>query len=446
MTLTQAAFWTRRGSVIFAGVVIFLTILVFIYLNLPGQDPIPNYLTANYRCTESPETFVAEKLSIPTKQLAAGSEGLIEISTPTGRIEQLPLIANVYEYVDRGPTLTAQSQARDIADRLGLDPAGLQRTSATQYNWSPDQFGRRLQVDARTLNFTMSVDFSSPVALPDEKELPSDSDAINIARVFLRSNGWMLDDYSEEEPYTTNINVLPNGSFSEARSRAEAELIRVDFVRSIPFLKINATIEDAERIRSVLEEEYFDYETVTSQDQVGDEKVDFYDFTTQIVNSNTQKSNISVYVGTEDERKESGQGNPSIYGVEYYAYEVDTQECGTYPLISATQVTDIILNGNASLVYLNERNGDNVVDYTPKNVRQFAVTDVRLVYLDTAELQRFMQPIYLVSGEATFANGELGTFYYYIPAIDYENIQYPIPDTETVDDESGQPTVEDVEL
>lgn len=426
MTLTEAAFWTRRLSIVGSGALVLIVIFIFVVLNLSNRDTLPNYLQPNFTCTLTKDEMKAQKLQIPSLQLAAGSNQVYEIDTPTGKLERLPLIANVYKYNNPGALLNAQEEAKKIAEKLSLDPEAISRRGTIEYYWNEDIFGRGLTVDANTLNFRFRTNFRNANALPETKKLPTESEAKTLSTGFLRANGWLLEDYSKEEPLVTPINVEADGSYTMATSRAQADLLRVDYFRSRPFLSVRSDIEKADEIKKALEEEYLDYNTSVDSVVTDSGRVDIYGFNAEILNLDTQKSNLSIYIGTEDSRKKLTSELASIYEIDYTPWIIADEPCGTYPLVSATELTTIIEKGAGSLVYLNEKNGDTVVPYQPRQVSAFSVKQVRLGYLDTLLEQRFLQPIYIVSGEATFSNGTTGTFYYYIPAIDYENIQDPV--------------------
>ncbi|MCA9374745.1 hypothetical protein KC622_00270 [Candidatus Dojkabacteria bacterium] len=426
MTLTEAAFWTRRLSVVGSGALVLIIILIVIILNISKKDPLPNYLQPNFTCTLTKDEMQAQKLQIPSLQLASGSNQVYEIDTPTGKLEKLPLIANVYKFNNPGALLNAQEEARKVSEKLSLEPEAIERRGTIEYHWNEDIYGRTLTVDANTLNFHFQTNFRNANALPETKKLPTENEAKTIATGFLRANGWLLEDYSKEEPLVTPINIEANGSYTMATSRAQADLLRVDYFRSRPFLSVRGDIEKADEIKKALEEEYLDYNNTVDSIVTDSGRVDVYNFNAEVLNLDTQKSNLSVYVGSEDSRKKINSEIASIYEIDYTPWIIADEPCGTYPLVSATELTTIIEKGNGSLVYLNEKNGDTVVSYQPRQVSQFSVKQVRLAYLDTLLEQRFLQPIYVVSGEATFSNGTTGTFYYYIPAIDYNNIQDPV--------------------
>ncbi|WKZ30947.1 MAG: hypothetical protein QY318_03825 [Candidatus Dojkabacteria bacterium] len=436
MTLTESAYWTRRLGVI--GAVLFgaFIVITLIVVNWPEESAVPRYLKPTYTCTDTKEQFQEHRLSIPSLELSGGDEPFFTIETATGKIEELPLIANVYAYDNPGALLGAQNEAKKIALKFGFQPEQIKRRGASEYYWEEDAFGRSLVVQAASLNFTMSVNFKNSNAIPSDGELPTSEQAKQMAISFLQSNGWMLQDYKTEEPQTTDINIEPDGSFSEARSRGDAELIRVDFYRTKPFISVPSNIDGAEEIKEELQQEFHNYDYSAEQISTDEGKADLYNFSTEVVHEDTQRSNISIYIGPSNEQVEETSPNvQEVYGLEYYAWIVEPEPCGTYPLISATEVSNRIAKGEGSLVYLNEKDGDDVVPYTPQSVGKLAVNDVRIAYLDEREKRDFMQPIYIVIGEAFFDSGAVGRFYYYIPAIDYENLQDPAPVEATTEEQ-----------
>lgn len=439
MTLTEAAYWTKRLGIVLGGGLIFVITVILVITNITKPDPLPTFLTADYGCTATAPEFANQALQIPTLELGAGSEKIYTIETATGRLEALPQIAYVYKYSNPGPSLDSQRDAKKIATQLGMDPNKIILRGGVTYEWPEDNLGRTLSVDVTTLNFTQRTNFTRPGSYPSEGSLPTDPDAKSMAQTYLRANGLLLNDYAQGEPLITHINVEPNGTFSLARSKSEAELIRVDFFRSAPFISITANVDGAEEIREALEKEYQDYPSTTENVIAEEGRVDLYNFNTQILPLDTQKGNITLYIGPDDNRKDDTEFE-YIYGVDYTGWVIDPEPCGTYDLISATEVTTIIENGNGSLRYLNEVGGDYVVPYVPKRVSKFAVNEVILGYLDTPTEQIYMQPIYIVIGEATLDSGITGKFYYYIPAINYTVIRdRVIPEVTTVDSTTATP-------
>jgi hypothetical protein len=138
-----------------------------------------------------------------------------------------------------------------------------------------------------------------------------------------------------------------------------------------------------------------------------------------LVAEDTQKSNISVYVGQNPHRETT---IPYIYQIDFINWYLEDSKCGTYALISPTTAFDMVQNGKGSLVYLNEKEGDTIRPYEPIDVASFNVYDLYIAYYDSTAEQKYLQPIYIISGEAVFTNGHKGQFYFYVPAINYDVI------------------------
>lgn len=424
MTLTEAAYWTRRLGLV-GGILFFLFVAISVVIVIMDSvnPPDLSVLTPDFACTAMPDEFKKEQLVVPSLQMGSGQLQYIEIDTLTGKTEQLPPVANVYRYNHPAPSLSAENKAKSIGEKLGFDPDAIRRRGTIQFYWPEDAYGRSLTVDANTLNYELKVNYKNSSALPKEKDLPTNEEAKNIARTFLSSNGWLLSDYGKEEPLFTLINIEPDGTFSMAATRSEAELIRVDFVRDAAFLKVPENIEQFEKIKSDLERNYEGYESEMEEVSFNGTSVNTYNFMTVVVNPELEKSNISVYVGTEYSRKGEFDAPDEIYNVEYTAWEIQQDPCGKYPLKSTAQIADSIENGEASLVYLNDEDGDTVIPYRPRVATDLRITSVVLGYLDSPERQEYLQPIYIVKGTAIMENGSNGVFYYYIPAIDYEILE-----------------------
>ena len=69
-----------------------------------------------------------------------------------------------------------------------------------------------------------------------------------------------------------------------------------------------------------------------------------------------------------------------------------------------------------------ENGGDQIIPYETKDVSEMTILDVSLGYLDTQQKQLYMQPIFVIRGEANFGSDIYGEFYYYVPAVDYDSI------------------------
>ena len=417
MTLTEAAFWTKRfGVIVLVAGFVFILVLMLLFTTRETALP-PEYLTANFACTEKKEDFLKYKLEIPALQINPDSEMIFELQTDTGKVDSLPNIVNVYRYTNLGQIINSQGEAKILAKKLGFDPERLVRQGTTGYIWSDNTSQRSLIVRARDLNFTMKTDFERIRRLRRDIDLPTEREAPAIAINALRSLGVLDKAYTEVQPTIHLIDINPDGSFSQAESLITAELIRVDFFRKIPMISIASNLEGAQLMVDRLTRKNLTYELGSSI--VNDQRVEVYNFSTLITYQFPVKTNISVYIGPKDEDTEILS---NIYQIEYNTWSIESESCGTYELISPSLALQRIQEGKGSIVYLNS-SGDEVRDYTPVSVNKFRVDNIYITYFEGSVEQQYLQPVYMVEGQAELKGGERADFFIYYPAINYEIVQ-----------------------
>lgn len=425
MTLTEAAFWTKRFGVIALGAFFIFTVTILILTLREEEVAIPKYQTANYACTETREEFLEHKLEIPSLQLATGSEMSFQIDTDTGKIEDsLPDIINVYRFDNPIQSVTAQADAKKMAEELGFNPDAIIRRNAESYVWVNNELDTTLEVQAKNLNFRFKTEAARIREAARESALPTEQEAKNYAAGVLRSLGAYPEDYSKGDHRTTYIKVNPDGSFRKASAPADADLIKVDFVRSKGMITIESNIVGAERIVQTLSRR-IDDPPIIETPMVNGERIEVYTFNTLVSFPETQRSNITVYVGAANSEIQDSTMK-YIYQVDYTFWPTEVEACGTYELISPQLAIEKIQAGEGSLVYLYETNGDDIVEYTPRKVKKFNVFDIFLVYYEDREELEFLQPVYVVSGEAIFDNDSKGLFDFFYPAINYDIVQNKI--------------------
>lgn len=420
MTLTEAAFWTRRfGVIVLAVLFVFIIILMILFSSNETTLP-PEYLTANFACTETKEEFLEQKLKIPALNVSSDSEMIFELQTDTGKIDSLPNIVNVYKYTNLGQIINSQGEAKILAKKMGFNPDSVVRQGTTGYIWVNNTTHRSLNIRARDLNFTMKTDYNHVKEIRRNLDLPTEREAPSLATNALRSLGILDQAYTEVQPTVHLIDINPDGSLSEAESLVNAELIRVDFLRKIPMISIATNLQGAQQMVDNLTSKNMTYETGTTI--VNDERIDVYNFSTLITYQYPVKTNISVYVGPKDEEADALS---NIYQIEYNTWNLETESCGTYELLSPASALQKIQEGEGSLVYLNST-GDEVVDYTPKSVNKFRVDNIYITYYEGLTEQNFLQPVYTVEGQAELKGGERADFFIYYPAINYDIVQNKI--------------------
>ncbi len=432
MTLTEAAFWTKRFGVIVLAVFAIFGIVVIVILSSQNSNVLPQYISPNYACTEKKEEFLTNKLEIPTLELASGSGMYFELQTDSGLVDALPEIINVYEFENPTQSLSSQADAKALAAKLGFSSEKITRNGTESYSWSDTN--RTLTVYAKNLNFKLATSTAYIKKVAQNGSMPTEQEAKSIATNFLRSIGFSSIDYSNGTPTTTLISVNPDGSYSEAGSLSEAELIRVDFNRDKSMITIPSNVVGAEAMVNDYKKRLGEPDTESTV--INDEKINIYTFNTAVTFLNPTESNISVYVGVQADK--SDKYLSSIYQIDYTYWPIAESACGTYDLVSPNTAIEKVQAGEASLVSLIDINGDTVTDYTPRSVKKFTIMYVNLTYFESVQEQTYLQPVYVVSGEVIFSNDTKGEFDFYYPAIDYDNVQDKVvqEEPETVENDS----------
>ncbi len=432
MTLTESAYWVKRIGIILSVILLILIAGVYIVATWEEPDPPSPIEQANYACTQTKEQFLKHKLKIPSLELAKGSTDVYTIETESGKVDAIPRIVNVYHYNNPGETLNSKGEAQSIAEGLGFKITDMQRKGTSEYLWEDPLTARRLIIQARNVNFTLEADFSSSKTFPENKVLPENDTAQQIAINFLQRNGLYYEEYMKgliKKPIL--IEIQPDGTFKETTSKLKADLIRVDLFRHKGIMSIKKDDPSLDKIVERLQKlDNLTYKEDTIITSTGSIEVYKFETVVKTLKAENDKSYISIYVGPKDERKEESQFQ-NIYKIDYKHWEIEPDECGTYQLIPASTAINKVQNGEGSLMHLRSKIENRLTNYDPKVVTNFTIFEVDLAYYDPAveqfdpetRKQGFLQPIYVVSGEATFDNGQVGNFTYYVPAIDYENIE-----------------------
>ena len=437
MTLTEAAFWTKRfGVIAVGGFVVFVVVIIIITMSNRGAIYLPQYLEPNFACTLRGEEFLTHELEIPSLQLAQETEMNFDIMTDTGKIGALPEVINLFKFNNRTQSLTAQADSKVLARAMGFDPDVIQRISTESYRWIDQRTGRTLEILARNLNFTLKTDIAVMRSSSAQGTLPSEQEARSIAVNALNGVGVFPPDYAGGNHRTTLININPDGSFRKAYSLAEADLIRVDFVRSKSMITIPSNIEGYERMVTDFSRRTL-IQPVEENKIVNDNRIPVFTFNTLVSFPENQNSNIVVYVGPTITGV-SGRMN-QVYQIDYTYWPIAVESCGTYKLIDPELALEMVQRGEGSLVYLYSTDGDDVTDYMPRIVKKFVILDVFLVYYEDRVELEYLQPVYLITGEAIFNDDTKGSFDFYYPAINYDIVQDRIEMVmpEVVDDSGG---------
>lgn len=209
------------------------------------------------------------------------------INTLTGKLPNLPDRTTIYKMQQQKADLLAFQRAKDKADSIGFlsNPTTI---SEGVYQWADtDTLERKFTLNTLALEFTLDSNFYADAKILSGTNLPSENNAIILAKNFLTSLS-MLTDGIDETKTKTELFSIKNYTLIPSTSLADTQAIQVNFFQ-----------KDI------------------------DEKPIFY--------KSPYTPNISLYV-TGGDREQIVKAN--------YFYQAVTEESATYPIKTAIQAFD----------------------------------------------------------------------------------------------------------
>lgn len=384
MSLTETMFWTKRiGIGIIAAFLLFIP-LRLIWIIAENSNEIRERQTelpyASYGFGPLPE------ISLTSLSLAPGSVPTYQLETPAGEFPEVPPVVHVYKIKEKIQSLTALDEAKELANDLGFKVEPSKITNTSQYRWT-DGSGRILTIDLSTQNFQLTTDFSKDSFKDSSFTVPDLTKAESIVLNFLKGKN-LTDASYETDGYlnSTYLKADSNGEYLIANSLSEAEFVRVDLYREFPLIVLSE--EEADLL-----DDYLKGKVELDEEDVPKE------YRTAVKTPSVIKGNISLII-----RHTSLSSPGAIYDFNYNFWEVDTLTSETYYTRTPAEAWEDVQNGQAYLRYLVDKEGEPYKTYTPIDVDQFLVYDISLVYLETAETSDYLQPIYMIRGEARSTN------------------------------------------
>lgn len=411
LTLTEAVFWTRRlGIFVVAGIglLIFIRILIAIFAGAPGAES--KYLTANNGCkVDMPDLVLT---SLP---LAENAEPTITLETPEGILPDLPKVVNVFKYEHPGQSLNALEDSTVLAESLGFPREERRKKTDTDYSWTDIGGLRQLDLNLENLNFFLTKsDFSQPLPQPvgEPIVIPTEEEARVNAFRWLKQLGLATTDYTEENSIVYFLKIDSSGSLSLTTSRQNADLVRVDFLRKRDLIYIESDLSAAENLGQAIQDKLI---SGKGKNAAG-ETIDVLTYPTEIVTNNPDKGNISITFNGLTMTNSNGDTN--LWQMEYFNWRIAEKSCGTYSLIEPSEAFEEVKSGNGYLVKLQKKfGGDPFQKYTPQVVKNVVILDIQLAYLDARVKQPYLQPVYVLTGDALMGDNTKADIVFYVPAL-----------------------------
>jgi len=338
-TLTQTAYWTRKGMLV--GTIVLIGFIVLkVSLTLAGN------VWRKIHPPPPPPPTVAfgklPKLAFPEQNPPAGETKLIfKLETIQGGLPKLSTIGKVYFMPKEGPNLLALDRARQKAQKMGFRSQS-EKVSETVYRWTDQKTPpTTLEMDINTGNFYLRYPYEDDQALLTSKNLPPNQQAASEARNFLASNGLLTDDLATGSAEFDYLRFTPPTLVS-AISLSEADFVRVNLFRaSLDSLKI--------------------------------------------LPPNPKESLISfLFSGSRELGKR-------IIEINYNYFPVEKETFATYPLKPINTAWQELQGGQGYIANLGQNEQG-----------QITIRQVYLGYYDAKDPQNFLQPIYVFEGDKNF--------------------------------------------
>ncbi|MBP9819789.1 hypothetical protein KBC79_03545 [Candidatus Woesebacteria bacterium] len=312
-----------------------LVVLVLLMVGRVTLNAMVAYWKATHPPPPPPPTVGFGKL--PTLQFPDQSEGdspaEYRLETPTGSLPDYGDRAKVFFVPKAIPNLLADQRAKSLAATYGFvfEPTVL---GTELYRFKKTQpIESTLDLNTRTLHFTLNTDFLSRPELLANKTLPNNFQAVEMVKNFLKSTELLPSDVATSAGEVVYLRSL-GGELEEAVSLSDADFIQVDLNRT--------PIDNNFRV----------YTPKGYQGAIS-----------AIITGNLQ-----------------GAGN--IVQLEYAYNTVDYTQVHTYPLRSARTAWQVLQAGEG---YIAQPGESDVA----------VIRSVSMAYYDDTEEQEYLQPIYV---------------------------------------------------
>lgn len=335
-TLTETAHYARRGLA-FGTIALVGFIVLKIALNTatsvwrklhPPPPPPPTVAFGKL----PPLKFPEEK---------SFSELTFKLETIEGGLPKLATVAKVYFMPITKPSLLALDRAKQKAQKMGFVTRP-QAVTETLYRWTtlttPPTI---LDMNINHGSFHFYYPFETDQSLLSTKNLPTNQQAAQEVKNFLRNNELLVDDLTEGRVEFDYLRLTPSGLIS-AISLSEADFVRANLFR-------------------------------TELDSL------------KILPPNPKRSLVSfLFSGAREQGKR-------IIEIYYSYFPIERETSATYPLRPVNSAWQQIQSGEGYLANLGQNEKSSIT-----------IRRIYLAYYDSPEPQNYLQPIYVFEGDKNF--------------------------------------------
>jgi hypothetical protein len=382
MTLNEAANLTKKALAYF---------VLFLILYMVGEYLIKgsNYIYDKaFPLPGSPPTISFGKIDvvdIATLPVDL-SEAEYRKELPVVGFPEFPSAVRVYEIEQPTVSVAKEENAIQIARNLGFNTPPI-KVSDSERLWRNLATRSEFRVDVFYETHKLSTDANFLEATLIRGETPSKSQAVDVTREYLTTTG----------------------SFDEDLEYAEYTVVGTELIEGV---KKKTDLPPREQLKYVnVVPKKVSHTTISGYKRNGEP--DIKDNYIKVFTNSPVISNINTYVGktgtsTNDLKVTDGT----------YNYYNTTGNYGTYPIISADEAWNLLLENKSSLVFIREDGADYFAPSSSvSNVKTIDIRSMELAYYMPTNISKYLQPIYVFSGKYTTANRVTGDIVFYLPAL-----------------------------
>lgn len=375
MNLTEVSKWFKKSTFYLGGFILFYYILILVIVPsfkatikmiIPDRNP-PN-----------PIYGALPPLEFTSKQIIGTPK--YELNTPNGKIPtDVPTRAKVYKMKQMSFSYNAGKTAQDNAAYFNfLDTNLITDLKGKVYKWRSLQTGGTLEIDIDTKRLTMTTPLSGKSSIYQVGYYTDNS--------ALREASQMLDQIGRfDSLYTSGTTIINKGKYVnnkvvKTEDRADAQLFKIDFFRSIDGVKI--------------------------------------------LGPDPTKGLLQTYIGKDVTQQGYNERSNATFPIMDLAYnEIDPNTAASYPLVDLTEAWANVKQGKGVVASVQPKGYNPFVDYEPTSVQDILINKIYIAYYETPTAQKYLQPIYVFEGNYKSSGTQGGDIMIYFPAISGEYVQ-----------------------
>lgn len=261
LELTTIVKWVGLFLGIILGIFLIFKLLFFVK-NIVAPSPPP------------PPNTSFGKLPAPYFGQGIKRDFTYSINTLSGDLPVFSDRASIYKMTPSEPNLLAVKDASGKVASLGFDP-NPEILSDSVYRWrGTDSLSKILIMNVNNAQFSLASNFISDPNILSANNLPTQTDAIGLAKDFLTTLNYYPSDIDESKTQTKLLKIS-SGVISDASSISTTQLITVDFyqkdINQIPVVypegknsTMNLTVGGGENGAQVVDARFF-YQSISNQ-------------------------------------------------------------------------------------------------------------------------------------------------------------------------------------